>query len=53
MHRETFSVYHLIHVIEEGNRATEYVCPSTDVNDVGDLAPTFPDLEQRLQVNRA
>lgn len=50
---ETLSVYHLANVIGDTNITTEYISVSIDVNDVEDLAPTFPDLEQRLQVNRA
>lgn len=53
MCKETFSVDDLVHLIEDTNRVTGYVSVSIDVNDVEDLAPTFPDLEQRLQVNRA
>lgn len=40
-------------VISDTSMITEYVSVSIDVNDVEDLAPTFLDLEQRLQVNRA
>lgn len=50
---ETFSVRHSANVIGDTNTVTKYVSVSIDVNDVEDLAPTFPDLEQRLQVNRA
>lgn len=50
---DTLSVYHLASVISDTNIITEYASVSIDVNDVEDLAPTFLDLEQRLQVNRA
>lgn len=50
---DTLSVYHLANVISDTNLISEYVSVSIDVNDVEDLAPTFLDLEQRLQVNRA
>lgn len=43
---------HLSDVIEDANTTT-HVSVSKDVNHVEDLAATFPDLEQRLQVNRA
>lgn len=49
---QTFSVCHLSNAIDDAN-TTAHVSVSKDANHVEDLAATFPDLEQRLQVNRA
>ncbi|TNM84825.1 hypothetical protein fugu_009003 [Takifugu bimaculatus] len=52
--RHATGTYRKQHLCENTSKhdvdtVTEPVSASVDVNDVGDLGPTFPDLEQRLQ----